>query len=118
LGTHTRFACDLGGAAAAFSLLRATAPSAISYNEGWNTYWRQATAASQRLYDTPPGLTIENYPPLSFHLIGLLGRMTGDTNLAGRAVALLSLGLVCGLALFTSNQGRHGVLLLARFQSA
>jgi len=81
-----------------FPLLRATMPVEIAYNEGWNTYWQDAAAAGQRLYGTPPGPTIENYPPLSFHLIGLLGRIIGDTNVAGRAVALLSLGLVCGLA--------------------
>ncbi|HEY4173626.1 MAG TPA: hypothetical protein VGM42_11420 [Rhodopila sp.] len=81
-----------------FPLLRATTPSAIAYNEGWNTYWQQAAADGQQLYGAPPGLTIENYPPLSFHLIGWLGHVTGDTNVAGRVVALLSLGLVCTLA--------------------
>lgn len=93
-----------------FPLLRATAPSAIAYNEGWNTYWQETTAAGQPLFGEPPSWTIENYPPLSFHFIGLLGRFTGNTNLAGRAVALASFGCVCLLAgMIASRVARTGV---------
>ncbi|HBK07674.1 MAG TPA: hypothetical protein DDZ81_17780, partial [Acetobacteraceae bacterium] len=81
-----------------FPLLRATQPAAIAYNEGWNTYWQQAVASGHLLYGSPPGWTIENYPPLSFHLIGFLGGLFGDTNMAGRGVSLVSLALVCVLA--------------------
>lgn len=81
-----------------FPLLRAARPAAIAYNEGWNTYWQQAAASGQLLYGAAPGWTIQNYPPLSFHLIGLLGTMFGDMNLAGRGVSLVSLALVCVLS--------------------
>jgi hypothetical protein len=47
------------------------------------------------MYGSPPGWTIQNYPPLSFHLIGALGAAFGNTNMAGRAVSLVSLALVC-----------------------
>ena len=81
-----------------FPLLRATAAPAIAYNEGWNTYWQNTAASGAGLFVAPPDLTIENYPPLSFHLIGWLGGLTGDANMTGRAVALLSLLGVCVLA--------------------
>lgn len=78
-----------------FPLVRAARPADFAYNEGWNTYWQQAAAAGQLLYGSPPGWTIQNYPPLSFHLIGALGAVFGNTNMAGRGVSLLSLALVC-----------------------
>jgi hypothetical protein len=78
-----------------FPLVRAAATPAIAYNEGWNLYWQEAAASGSGLYRAAPEFTIENYPPLSFHLIGLLGVAIGDTNLAGRTVSLVSLGLVC-----------------------
>lgn len=78
-----------------YPLLRAMSPASITDNEGWNVYWQRAASLGEKLYEAPPGLTIANYPPLSFHLIGFLGGLAGDINLVGRAVALVSLGLVC-----------------------
>ncbi len=85
----------LAGVLLWFPLVRAARPAAFAYNEGWNTYWQQAAAAGQLLYGSPPGWTIQNYPPLSFHLIGALGAAFGNTNMAGRGVSLVSLALVC-----------------------
>lgn len=65
-----------------------------SYNEGWNAYHQEETIQGKQLYGVPPGLVCDNYPPLSFHLIGLASRLTRDVNQTGRWVALVSLFLV------------------------
>ena len=61
-----------------------------SYNEGWNAFWADAAARSGSLYVSADSLVSNNYPPLSFHLVGLIGRFTGDNVIAGRLVSLAS----------------------------
>jgi len=65
----------------------------------WNAYHQGEAMQGQPLYGAPPALVGADYPPLSFHLIGLASRLTGNVNQTGRWVALLSLALVallCG----------------------
>jgi hypothetical protein len=76
-------------------LLRTTAALQIDYNEGWNAYRDQLAAHLVPLYSTPPALEITNYPPLSFHLVGLLSHLTGDVTITGRILSLISLAIVC-----------------------
>ena len=45
-------------------------------NEGWNAYHALAATAGATLYPQPPDLMANNYPPLSFYLIGALTRLT------------------------------------------
>jgi hypothetical protein len=55
-------------------------------NEGWNAYFAQA-AAQGSPYPAMSSLMTNNYPPLSFYLIGMFG---GDAIITGRIVALIS----------------------------
>ncbi len=71
--------------------IRALYPQLILYNEGWNAYYAHSAANGIPLYGTPPERLAVNYPPLSFHVAGALGRWMGDVNLAGRAISLVSL---------------------------
>ena len=57
-------------------------------NEGWNAYLARAAVTGAPLY--PQGLMINNYPPLSFYIVGALGTITGDPIVAGRLVSLIS----------------------------
>jgi hypothetical protein len=58
----------------------------LDTNEGWNAY--QAVAAfAGGLYPHAPRFFFNNYPPLSFYLVGLAGRWTGDPIVAGRLIA-------------------------------
>jgi hypothetical protein len=57
-------------------------------NEGWNAYHALAAMAGTLLYPQPPDLMANNYPPLSFYLVGALTRLTGDAIIAGRLVSL------------------------------
>jgi hypothetical protein len=75
-----------------FPLRRTFANVEVNYNEGWNAYRAAMVASGIPLYGSlPQGFgTATAYPPLSFHLIGLLG--TAKTfPLMGRLVSLISL---------------------------
>ncbi|HEV2201241.1 MAG TPA: hypothetical protein VGR73_15600 [Bryobacteraceae bacterium] len=74
--------------------LRTVYPNPISFNEGWNAYYATAASEGAKLYGAQPTLTAVNYPPLSFHLVGLAGRFLHDPNFAGRLISLLSLAWV------------------------
>ncbi len=75
-----------------FPLRRTFANVEVNYNEGWNAYRAAMVSSGIPLYGAPPqGFgTGTAYPPLSFHLVGLLG--TAKTFiLVGRLVSLVSL---------------------------
>ena len=76
--------------------LRSIYPNPISFNEGWDAYYAKAASDGVKLYGAQPLLTAVNYPPLSFHLVGLLGRFLHDMNFAGRMISFLSLLWVAG----------------------
>ncbi|MEJ0028055.1 MAG: glycosyltransferase family 39 protein [Rhizomicrobium sp.] len=60
-------------------------------NEGWNAYFAQAAMATGSPYPAPQSLLIDNYPPLSFYIVGAVAALTGDAVIAGRIVALAAL---------------------------
>lgn len=65
-------------------------------NEGWNAYHALAAMTGGALY--PHGLMVNNYPPLSFYVVGILGKSLGDFIIAGRLVSLVSfLAVAMGL---------------------
>lgn len=69
------------------------------YGEGWNAYWTTAAMRSPAALYSPSHILIaNNYPPLSFYVNGLVGRLVDDDLVAGRVVALASLLIVAGLA--------------------
>jgi hypothetical protein len=60
-------------------------------NEGFNAYYSFAAISHGILYPPPDALIVNNYPPLSFYLVGLFGQLFGDHILAGRIIATGSL---------------------------
>ena len=75
-------------------LLRIPLHLPLGYNEGWNAYFaaRAVTPGLGPLYPPADTLVFNNYPPLSFYVVGALGRyVTGDVIVAGRILALASL---------------------------
>ncbi|MEI9990779.1 MAG: 6-pyruvoyl-tetrahydropterin synthase-related protein [Rhizomicrobium sp.] len=60
-------------------------------NEGWNAYFAQAAMTTGSPYPAAGSLLIDNYPPLSFYLVGAVGKLSGDAVVAGRIVALAAL---------------------------
>jgi hypothetical protein len=63
----------------------------IDYNEGWNAYQTLAAMSGGILYPAVDSLISNNYPPLSYYIVGLVGKFIGDNVVAGRAIALLGL---------------------------
>lgn len=63
----------------------------LTYNEGWNAFWADAAMSHRELYGADNQLVSNNYPPLSFDLVGAIGRIIGDNVIAGRLVSLASL---------------------------
>lgn len=75
-----------------FPVRRMFANVEVNYNEGWNAYRAAWVANRIPLYAKPPQSfgTGTAYPPLSFHLIGLLGGPDTFVEI-GRWISLLSL---------------------------
>lgn len=81
-------------AAVWFPVLLSFSHLEINTNEGWNAYRQKMAADGVPLYGSAPQFTVTNYPPLSFHFIGLLGKLNGDVVQAGRMVSLVSILLI------------------------
>ena len=60
----------------------------LDYNEGWHAYHSAAAVSGGVLYPPPDSWFSNNYPPLSFYLVGLAGRAAGDTIVAGRLLSV------------------------------
>lgn len=78
-------------------LWRAFLPLEIWGNEGWNAYHADSAIRGAALYPPSGGLVANNYPPLSYYVVGGLGRPFGDALYVGRALSLLAT-LAIGLA--------------------
>jgi hypothetical protein len=102
-----RLATSLWGAMATLALallirntLAIPVLAPLDPNEGWNAAHTLSVLTKHALYPPPGSLMVNNYPPLSFYLVGGLSRLTGDAVTAGRILALLSFLAVCaGIAL-------------------
>jgi hypothetical protein len=88
-----------------------------NYNEGWNAYHAlDAMRAPASLYPGPSALLTNNYPPLSFFVVGLVAKLTGDAIVAGRLVAFLStlgIGLCLALAARAAGCSRRNAVVAA-----
>jgi hypothetical protein len=65
-----------------------------NYNEGWNAYFAQIAMHGGVLYPPVNAMVANNYPPLSFYLVGAAGKVVGDNIVAGRLLAVFSLLIV------------------------
>jgi hypothetical protein len=69
-------------------LFTLTARILKNYNEGWNAYHIAAAIENPAtLYPPSAALMTNNYPPLSFFLVGAVAKLTGDAIIAGRIVS-------------------------------
>ena len=63
----------------------------LNNNEGWNAYWSTRALAGEPIYTDAASPLSNNYTPLSFYIVGWLGRAIGDLVLAGRLLSLAGL---------------------------
>ena len=68
----------------------------IDSNEGWNAYYAEAAMGRMPLYPSRDKLITNNYPPLSFYIVGAVGRLIGDPILAGRLLSLIAVIAISG----------------------
>ncbi len=66
-------------------------------NEGWNAFQASRALGAGPLYPSLLAFIGNNYPPLSFFIVGWLGSLIDDNIIAGRIVALCSVLVVSGL---------------------
>ena len=72
-------------------LWRLLLPIEIAQTEGWNSYHADtALRAVMRLYPSPDTLIVNNYPPLSFFVVGYLQPLFGDALYIGRVLSVLA----------------------------
>jgi dolichyl-phosphate-mannose-protein mannosyltransferase len=101
----------------AWPVYRAFLNVEIENNEGWNAYFADAAMGKMSLYPSADQLITNNYPPLSFYIVGLLGRLVGDPVLAGRLVSLVAtLAIATAIALSVRRLG--GSAVAARISAA
>jgi hypothetical protein len=86
-----------------------------NYNEGWNAYHILAAVQDPAtLYPPRVSLMTNNYPPLSFFLVGAVAKLTGDAIIAGRIVSFASvIGIGVLLALAARAMGARNAVLAA-----
>src|SRR5262245_32898228 len=97
---------------------RAFFPMEIWGNEGWNAYHADAAMrGAAQLYPPNDGLVANNYPPLSYYVIGWLGLLFGDPLYVGRAISILStLGIgAAAAAAVRQLGGSRAACLIAGF---
>ncbi len=72
-------------------------PIEIAQNEGWNAYHADAAMGAAPLYPPTDTLIVNNYPPLSFYVVGGLAQVFGDALYVGRALSLIAVVALGGL---------------------
>jgi hypothetical protein len=93
----------------AYPVVRIAWDFEIDQNEGWNAFYQLRAIAGQSLYVLDSPLAFNNYPPLSFYLVGVVGALLGDPMTAGRLVSVLSLAAIalsCGSVVRSAGGSR------------
>jgi len=79
-------------------LRRAAFVAPLDYNEGWNAYFALRFAETGSPYQASGELVTNNYPPLWFALVALVGKFTPSMVAAGRLLSTAGLLLLLGSA--------------------
>lgn len=108
----TLLAC---AALAAVPLLDIFNRIAYNPNEGWNAFNAALYQFPDKLYPDGNAFTFNNYPPLYFYILGILGNISGDYIFVGRVISLVSITLIAFLIHRISiliAGARSGILLI------
>lgn len=98
-----------------YPLIRSFYDFEIDFNEGWNGYFQLRAMAGEPLYSGFGPHFANNYPPLSFFVVGALGSLIGDPVLAGRLASLAALAAIAlaGAQIVRASGGGKWERLLA-----
>ena len=98
----------------AYPAIRLAWDMEIDANEGWNAYYQLRAMAGKSLYQNDSPLFMNNYPPLSFYVVGAVAAVIGDPQIAGRLVSILSMAVMalsCGSVVLSSGGRRNDATL-------
>ena len=107
----------IAGWSFAWPVYRAFLNIEIEINEGWNAYFADAAMGKMPLYPSADRLITNNYPPLSFYIVGLAGRLVGDPVLAGRLLSLVAV-VAIAIAIGLGVRQLGGSVAAARISAA
>ena len=110
--------CILAGWSFIWPVYRAFLNIEIDCNEGWNAYFADAAMGRMPLYPHADQLLTNNYPPLSYFIVGALGTLIGDPILAGRLLSLVAIIGIAGAIIVAVRRlggNREGALIGAVF---
>jgi hypothetical protein len=89
----------------AWEIWRTFLPLEVDYDEAWNAWQTQAALGAGPLYPARDALIANNYPPLSYFIVGWSAKLAGmDLILAGRLGSLIGLGASAGAVAVTVRQ--------------
>ena len=95
-------------------LWRILFPIEIALNEGWNAYHADAAMGKDALYPPAGSLISNNYPPLSYYLVGTMSLVFGDAITVGRILSIgstLAIAAIIGLCIRQLNGSKFAALL-------
>jgi hypothetical protein len=75
-----------------------------NHNEGWNALHTAAAMRGDPIYPDRDAWLTNNYPPLSYYVVGVVSIFVGDAIRAGRMISLLSLLTVGFCALWVTRR--------------
>jgi hypothetical protein len=64
-------------------------PIEVNFSNGWNAYFQSMAAHGESIYPPPTAAVFNNYPPLSFYVIGVARDFGSDAVTAGRMPSLM-----------------------------
>ncbi len=88
----------------------------VNYNEGWSAYHVRNMLAGQGLYWPPDAWVVNNYPPLSFLIVGAIARLGFDPLMAQRALSVLAFAacvVLVGLIILRTERDRFAAIAAA-----
>lgn len=75
----------------AYPILRIGFDFEIDNNEGWDAFLQMRAMAGASLYNLDTPYFVNDYPPLSFYIVGAVSKVVGDPVIAGRLVSIAGL---------------------------
>lgn len=82
----------------AYPILRIGFDIEIDNNEGWDAFLQMRAMAGLSIYHFDSPYFVNDYPPLSFYIVGAIAKLVGDPVIAGRMVSvagLLAIAFAC-----------------------
>lgn len=78
----------------AYPVLRIPFNFEIDNNEGWDAFLQMRAIGGLSIYHFATPYFVNDYPPVSFYIVGAVAKLVGDPVIAGRIVSVLGLLII------------------------